>query len=317
MKNVVVIYKSDDWHKEIPIINKPTRESFENWHDRALGYGVAMYRASIKWYDLEKNIFRKAWAYRNGEWKKVKGPIKPDLIYDKIMSRRDYELYNWKMDVSKKVKIYNNPLFRVIVDNKLSQYLMFKDFMVKSYVAYDKKQLLSFTKKIKSKKMVLKPLYGSGGFGIFICNKTEAGKKRLTYPIFVQNFIETDGIPGISDKGDIADLRLVFVNHKLIYSLTRIAKKGSLFTNFHQGAEAVLINKKDIPKSAMKMTKKIQRKLKLFPEANYSLDYMYDKKGRPYLVEMNSTPGFDLLEIVGNDDVKKRYFEEFLGVLKL
>jgi glutathione synthase/RimK-type ligase-like ATP-grasp enzyme len=315
-KNIVVIYKSDDWYKELPMKSIETRKSFENWHERGLLYGVAMYRASIEWYDLEKNVFVKAWAFRDGKWQKVTGPIKPDLIYDKIMSKRDYELFNWKMAVLKNVKVYNDPLFRVIVDNKLSQYLMFNEQMVNSYVAYDKKDLLFCIKKIKSKKIVLKPLYGSGGFGIIICDKKEISRKKISYPVFLQEFIETDGIPGVSKKGDIADLRLVFVNHKLMYSLSRVAKKGSLFTNFHQGAEAILVNKKDIPRSVLEMTKIIHEKLMVFPAANYSLDYMFDKQERPYLVEMNSTPGFDLLEIVGDEIIKKRYFEEFIKVIE-
>jgi hypothetical protein len=31
---------------------------------------------------------------------------------------------------------------------------------------------------------------------------------------------------------------------------------------------------------------------------------------------MNSTPGFDLLEIVGDEIIKKRYFEEFIKVIE-
>lgn len=314
-KNIVVIYKGDDWNKKIPMKSGDTRKSFENWHERGLKYNIAMYRASLKWYNIEKNCFTKVWAYRNKEWIKIKKAIKPDLIFDKVMSKRDYELFEWKIKVSKNVKIYNSPIFRTLVDNKLSQYLFLKEFMAKSYLAENKKELLRALELIKSKKIVLKPLYGSGGFGIKICQAKDARNKRLDYPILVQEFIETIGIPNFSNKEEISDLRLVYVNHKLIYALSRIAKNGSYFTNFHQGAKAVLVKNKEIPHRVITTSKKIVNQLRIFPGANYSLDFIFSKSGKPYLIEMNTTPGFDLLEIVGDESIKKKYFEEFIKVI--
>ena len=275
-----------------------------------------MTRGSRKWYEKEKNIFKKAWAYRDKKWIKIKKPIKPDLIFDKIMGKRNYELLDFKVEVSKKTKFFNNPLFRVTVDNKLTQYLILSEYMPKSFLANDKKELKRAIEKVKSNKVVVKPFHGSGGFGIRIDNKKNILKYRFNYPVFVQEFIKSEkGIPGFSKKREVADLRMIYMNHKLIYSLSRIAKKGSLFTNFHQGAVAVLVPQKKIPKSVKKMARKIVRKLSVFPEANYSLDFIFTNTGKPLLVEMNTTPGFDLLHIVGDEKIKERNFKEFISVL--
>jgi glutathione synthase/RimK-type ligase-like ATP-grasp enzyme len=319
IKNIVVVYFGSDWKRKIPLPKAiPTRVSFEDWHERGLRNGVAMYRASINWYDAKKNIFKKSWAYRNKKWIKITTPVKPDLIFDKIMGKRDYQMFNFKMDLSKKTKIFNHPLFRTMTDNKLAQYLILGEFMPKSILAVDKEDLPKALKKIPSSKVVIKPLYGSGGFGIIIGDKNKIKKSKIEYPVFIQEFIRSEkGIPGFSKNDQVADLRMVFMNHKLIYALSRIAKKGSLFTNFHQGATAVLVPEKNIPASVKKMSREIiDKKLGIFSKANYSLDFIFTNSGEPILVEMNTTPGFDLLHIVGDEKIKDKNFKEFISVLK-
>lgn len=317
LKKIVVAYYGSDWRKKVPLDDAiPTRVSFEDWHERGLRYGIGMYRASIQWYDEKKNIFKKAWAYRNRHWIKINKPIKPDLIFDKLMGKRDYAMFDYKMRVSKKVKWFNSPLFRTVADNKLNQYLIFKEFMPKSFLATSRKELIESLKKISSKKVVIKPFYGSGGFGIIIKEKQKVLKAKIEYPVLVQEFVLSErGIPGFSKKTEISDLRMVFMNHKLIYALSRIAAGGSLFTNFHQGATAVLVPEVKIPKVAKETAKKIIDKLSLFPEANYSLDFLFDNAGKPLLMEMNTTPGFDLLHIVGDEKIKDKNFKEFISVL--
>jgi glutathione synthase/RimK-type ligase-like ATP-grasp enzyme len=189
--------------------------------------------------------------------------------------------------------------------------------MAESFLANNRRDFDNCLKKVSTKKVVVKPLYGSGGFGILIDNKEAFENKPLSYPVLLQNFISsTRGIPGFSKGKEIADLRMIFMNHKFIYALSRIAKKGSLFTNFHQGAKAILVPEKFIPKSIKKISQEIIEKLKVFPEANYSLDFMFTDKGFPVLVEMNTTPGFDLLHLVGTEKIKNKNFQEFIKVLE-
>ena len=218
--------------------------------------------------------------------------------------------------MAKKTKVFNHPLFRTMVNSKLSQYLMLGEFMPKSFLAINKGDLAKTLKKISTEKVVVKPLYGSGGFGIVIDKKSNTLKnKDIDYPAFIQEFIESKkGIPGFSKDKEIADLRMIFINHKFIYALSRKARKGSLFTNFHQGAKPVLVPKKFIPQSAFRTAKKIIKVLSIFPEAHYSLDFMFTNSGKPVLVEMNTTPGFDLLHLVATEKIKEHNLKEFIRI---
>jgi len=320
MKKVVTIYYGDDWGNEIPFPNNnPTRISFEDWNNRGLKNGIEMYRASIKWYDAEKNLFKKAWAYRDNEWKKITEPIQPDLIFDRVSGKHDYELFDMKMSAIAKTgaKFFNHPIFRIAMYNKFTQYLVLQEFMPKSFLATDKDEFKEVIDKIKTQKIVIKPLYGSGGAGIIIDEKENVKKDFLDYPVFVQEFVKSEkGIPGFSKKNEVSDLRIIYMNHKIVYALSRIAKEGSLFTNFHQGASAVFVPENKIPKSVKKMANEIVGRLSIFPKANYSLDFVFSNDEKPILIEMNTTPGFDLLHIVGDEETKEKNLKEFINILK-
>lgn len=317
MKNIFVIYSGDDWEEKVPLKDSPaTKISFEDWHERGLKKNIAFFRAEIRWYDAKNNLFKKAWAYRNKKWIKIAEPIKPDLIFDKLPGEEDYAMFNYKLKISRSVKIFNHPLFRTLYDNKLAQYQTLSEFMPLSFLATNKKEFLKTLDRISSEKVVIKPLYGSGGKGIIITTKLKTGKLNFAYPVIVQKFVTSqNGVPGFSKKREISDLRMVFINHKFIYALSRIAKKGSLFTNFHQGATAILVPQKLIPESAKELSKKIVKKLNLFLETNYSLDFIFTNSGKPLLLEVNTTPGIDLLYIVGTEKIKEKYFSEIIKIL--
>lgn len=316
-KKIVIIYYGDDWNKKIPLENSvPTRESFEDWYDRGRKKGIDFYRASIKWYDLSRSVFKKAWTYENKKWIKVRKPIKPDLIFDKVAGKHDYELLDLKLRIQKRINIFNNPLFKTLLNSKLNQYLIFGKFMPRSFVINSRNNLLKNLGKIRSKKAVAKPFFGSGGFGIIIAEKNKLKNSKLNYPFLLQEFVKSEkGIPGFSKKKEVADLRIVFMNHKPIYALSRIARKGSLFTNFHQGATPVPVSLKFIPQSVKKITEKVVRKLSIFPQAHYSIDFIFNNAGKPMLIEINTTPGFDLLHIVGTEAVKEKSLDEFMKAI--
>lgn len=316
-KTIVVIYSGDDWKEKQPSMSDDSRHAFEYWHTHGLGHGVAVYRACIKWYNEEKHHFTKTWCFRDGAWKKVKGPIVPDMVYDKVASKHDYALHELKLRMAKHTKMFNHPDFRILCGNKLSQYLLFSPFMPISFMVHTREELKKALSKIKVERAVLKPVYGSGGVGITIDTKEKIMKKKLIFPLLLQEFIDgSNGIPGNKKKA-LMDLRIVFVNHKPIYALSRTAKKNSFFTNFNQGAQTEIVPLRNIPSSVNAITKKIQHTLRVFPECQYCLDFIFTKKGKPVLMEMNTMPGLpglDLAHLPKNEQIKKA---SLLSILSL
>ncbi len=318
LKKVVTIYYGDDWNLEAPKVStKMTRKAFEDWHKIGIKNGVEFFRASIGWYDVKKNVFNKAWAFRNKKWIKINVPIRPDMIFDKTAGKYDYELYDVKQKAFNNVLVFNHPTFKTLLSSKLSQYLIFEEFMAKSFIAENTGEFANVCKKISSETVVVKPLYGSGGKGIVIGERREIDPDNFKYPILIQEFIENvNGVPGFSKKGTIADLRLVYINSKRIYAISRTAKNGSLFTNFHRGATAKLVPEHFIPESVDKIVRKIVQKLSIFSNAHYALDFIFNENDEPILIEINTTPGLDLLYVIGDRKLWKQNFDAFLDVLK-
>lgn len=317
MKNIIIMYAGDDWKKTVPISNDGTRLAIQDWMRRAEKAGVSLYRASMKWYDLEKNVFTKGWKFENETWKKIEDDIFADMVYDKVLSKYDYSLLQFKLEMSEKTLLFNSPLFRATFNNKLSQYVMFHEHMPFSQVANNIQELSSAVGKVSSKKVVIKPLYGSGGFGIFIGNKEDFKSNEYKYPVLVQEFIVSEkGVPEFSSGDEVADLRLVYQCGKFAYALSRIAQPGSLFTNLHQGATGKMVPENMIPTNVVQMAEKINEKIAVFSNAQYSLDFIFDNDGKPYFIEMNTTPGIDLVTFLGDEKTKQENFEAIIKLLK-
>ncbi len=312
MKHIVVLYNKDDWNEEFPILNTPTKRAFEEWHIKGEILGVHFYRAHIKWYNCATGTFDKAWMFRDNHWQKAPEPVTPDLILDKVAGKHNYRYFALKMKMAERTKMVNHPLFRTPMDNKFTQYLFLQEFMAPSFLVTTPQELTMALDTLIGEKAVLKPLHGSGGHGVLIENKAVLHEMPLTFPLLAQTFVVTTGIPPLSQPDEVVDLRLVYINHTFAYAISRIASQGSLFTNFHQGASAEIILPDALPPNVIDFAEQITQKLSAFPGASYSLDFMFDESSKPFLVEMNTAPGMDLLHAFGNEALRESYFQAFL-----
>jgi glutathione synthase/RimK-type ligase-like ATP-grasp enzyme len=290
MKKVMILFGESDWKKAKPFNNKDYQYSYEYFYDLCQKNGIQMYRASYEWYDYKKHLFKHAWIFegKGGLWKKVKN-VNPDLIYDKTKART--EVYFKKELIGKAYSFINKLEFAQLIDNKLTVSLLFKKWSKKNWVIENKNDLKKFLPKIKTSLAVLKPLIESGGKGIQILNKKDILKKsKIDRPYLLQEFIDSfGGVPGVSHK--MHDLRLVFVNNKLIYSYIREPRKGSFLANLAQGGSLIIVPKNKLPKSLSPIIQYANELFKTFEPRVYSIDFMFDEKKRPWIVELNSMPG--------------------------
>ncbi len=290
MKKVLILFGKSNWQKSRPFENKDYQYSYEYFYSLCKKNGIQMYRASYEWYDYKKNIFKYTWIYedKNAQWKRAFN-IKPDLIFDKTKAR--LEIYSKKELIGKNYRFINNLEFTQFIDNKFLISLLFEQWSKKSWLANTKDELCAILPNIKTSRVVLKPLMESGGKDVFILKKKDATKKISSNQIWlVQEFIDSSrGVPGFS-KG-LHDLRLVFVNEKIIYAYTREPAKGRLLANLAQGGSLSIVPFKKIPKSVLPIVSRANQIFETFVPRVYSIDFMFDEKKRPWVVELNSMPG--------------------------
>jgi len=289
-KKVMILFGKSDWKKSKPFSNKDYQYSYEYFYDLCQENGIRMYRASYQWYDYKKHIFKHAWVFegKGGKWKKVDN-IAPDLVYDKTKARM--EVYFKKELIEEHYPFINDLNFTRLIDDKLTTSLLFSKWSKKSWIIKNNCDLEIVLKNINSTKLVAKPLSDSGGKGIYIIEKNKANElPEIRSPYIVQDFIDSSkGVPGVNNR--MHDLRLVFVNDKLIYSYIREPQAGSYLANLAQGGSLTIVPKDKLPKSLAPILDHANEVLETFNPRIYSIDFMFDENEQPWIVELNSMPG--------------------------
>ncbi len=290
MKKVLILFGKSNWKKSQPFKNKDYQYSYEYFYSLCKKNEIQMYRASYQWYDYDENIFKYAWIFegKGGKWKKVYN-ISPDIIYDKTKARA--EVYYKKELISEKYNFINNLNFTRIIDDKFITSLFFEKWSKRSWIAESNSDLKNILPKITTNKVVIKPVSESGGKDIWITDKKNVLEKiKVSQSCIVQDFIDSsDGIPGVS-RG-MHDLRLVFINNEIIYAYIREPQKGSFLANLAQGGSLKIVPLKKLPKVLKPIIKHASDIFQTFRPKIYSIDFMFDKNGKPWVVELNSMPG--------------------------
>lgn len=289
MRKVLIIFGKSTWGSNSPFSNKSSQESYECFYSLAEQHDIQLYRASIQWYDYDKHIFKYAWTFKNTTgWEKVYN-ITPDLIYDK--TRAEMETYYKKELIAKHYRFINSLRFTQMLDDKLITSMIFHKWSKKSWIVNNPEKLKKVLPKIRSRRIVIKPISESGGKDIKIFTKEEALEKIIfSNDYIIQEFIDSSsGVPGVSES--MHDLRIVFVNDKISYAYIREPAEGNYLANLSQGGSLSIVPTKNIPPSLQPIIRCANSVFETFNPRIYSIDVMFDKNERPWIVELNSMPG--------------------------
>jgi glutathione synthase/RimK-type ligase-like ATP-grasp enzyme len=289
MKKILILFGKSDWENIRPFSNKEYQLSYECLYSLAKQNGIQLYRASYQWYNYDKHLFEYAWTFKAGKGWERAYDIKPDLIYDK--TRAGMEVYFKKELIAKHYRFVNSLRFTRIIDDKLITSLIFHKWSKKSWIINSPEKLRRILPRIRSKKIVVKPISESGGQNVHILDKhTSLEKITFGNDYIVQEFIDSSrGVPGASDC--MHDLRLIFINDKLIYSYIREPEEGNYLANLSQGGSLSIFPKDRIPSSLHPIIRCANKVFETFTPRIYSIDFMFDENERPWIVELNSMPG--------------------------
>ncbi|MBW2992960.1 hypothetical protein KY317_00105 [Candidatus Woesearchaeota archaeon] len=247
--------------------------------------------------NFSKGRLKKAYVF-DRTWKIVKNQ-KIDLVLDRMRSSR--KTHRQKKKISKKIKIINDIKFSRICWDKLKTYKLFPEFVPKTA-----KKL----SRLKSKKIILKKRFGIMGKDIGLTYRKRA--KKLKKGMIAQEFIDTSsGIPKLRIKR-VHDLRVILINGKIDHFYARIAKKGSLTSNCTKGGRKKFIKK--LPSELIEIIKKIDSKFSKYKPRIYAVDFVYDKNQKPWVVELESVPGFAYYQ--GKERMRNKFLRNIISILK-
>lgn len=313
MKTIVMLYESPDWGDKVPFDSsiyggKILRKGYESFARTAIKKNLLFARACYKWY-VGSGIFSKAWVF-DSKWKRVKN-LKVDIVFDKTPS--DKKFLAIKKRLKKDIRIFNDPFIDILCSDKMLTAKKYPRLMPKSIIVNNKKEWEKEIKNIKTEKVVLKPVRGSSAKDVKVTKKNRLPKKILKNTI-IQEFVDgKKGIPGLT-KG-VSDLRLIVCDGKIISALTRNVKKGFI-TNISHGAKVAFLTNKKIPKKVKEMLKEIDSKLHKYKSRLYTADFIFDGDGKPWLIELNSKPGFFYFLSNERPDLALKFEDAVLNSIK-
>jgi len=253
---------------------------------KGLNFFVARYNA------YQNGIIKQAWVF-DKKWKKA-ADVKPDIIYSRF-NRAIYSNYfknkkleNLKYKMDEQVGLFNSPELEEFCWDKCMVSELFPKFTPKTFLVNTLKGLKIVLPEIKSEKIVLKPRYGTLGEDVIVTTKNKLPKK-INKNTVVQEFIDgSNGIKGLV-KG-YHDMRVITINGEIDHCHIRLPKKGLLTANMALGGRKVFVSRSKIPPKAIAVVKKVDKTLSRYYPRLFSVDFIFDKNQRPYIIECNGSP---------------------------
>jgi len=228
---------------------------------------------------MGEGIFSKSWKYKNNELIE-NGQVKVDVVYDKG---------NFITD--KKVPVLNNEKVNKVCTDKWLTYQSFLKYCPTTLLASNEKEFLLALNKIASSPKVIKPIDGEEGKNVFIGDNKYLISRPKTYPILVQEFIDSSGgIPGIVEG--IHDFRIAIMNGEIVYSFIRTPPTDSFLANVAQGGKQINVDVEKIPSSALALSADVDAKMSKYGDRFYGIDMALSSTGWK-IIELNSQLGLD------------------------
>lgn len=228
-----------------------------------------------------KNVFQGVWIFQDGSFQRREGKMYVDLIYNKGYFKADDGAH-----------VLNDPKLDDLCTDKWKTYQLIPNLSPMTVIAHDAEGLDTALHNIPSDLTVVKPLDGEEGEGVEIAPKAEIRAKDHSYPLLVQEFLDTSaGIPDI--VGGTHDFRLTSINGEIIVCFVRTPPPKSLIANVALGGAKKEIPIAKIPNEALSLFRKVEEKLTAFPVRIYATDMGRTVNGEWKIIELNSKPGLN------------------------
>ena len=193
--------------------------------------------------------------------------------------------------VSRKTLIVNNPFWVRNFPEKLLV-LEFPDLIPDTVISRDLEEIKEFKRKFKD--IIIKPLYGNGGAGIFRLKEDDKNLTSLhelfssvsSEPLIAQAFL-----PDVKN----GDKRIILVDGDPVGAINRVPKAGEIRSNMHVGGKAKAAN---LSKRDKEICSAIGPTLKNKGQVFVGIDVIGE-----YLTEINVTSPTGIQELERFDNV--------------
>lgn len=267
---------------------------------------------------------RSYWQFKHKHWSRVNSPCYSTLIFDKFSpTKKKGKQLRRLLFSSPQVKPFNDPnLFNLFFDKqktyqKLSKHSIPTIPLVGDDIKSIKNACARLTKLTNLHKtsadfstdIVMKDRFGAGGRRIYKFKKNQSKDmqkiihKNTNISYIIQPFVKFDKGFTFHNQSAPTDIRLIYLNGKIIQSYIRVAKPDEFRCNEHQGGLLTYLSLDKIPLSLVVKSNLIAKILNK-NHSLFTLDFIISNNGNAYLLEGNTSPGLDW-----NASIKKNIIE--------
>ena len=207
--------------------------------------------------------------------------------------------------ISSKTLIINNPFY---VRNSPEKIFVteFSEFMPETLITRDLNEIFKFKK--KNKNVIMKPLYGNGGEGVFLIKENDSNFNVIVEN-FLKNFDEQIIIQKFIPEVKKGDKRIILIDGKIAGAINRIPAKNENRSNMHVGGKPT---KTSLTKNDLLICEKISPYLKSKGLFFVGIDIIGN-----YITEINVTSPTGIREInrLNKTNIEKQFWDEILKVV--
>ncbi len=297
-----------EWDRENPWGGKRSQD-FAYYTEEGRKHELEIYIAKYNWY--EDGSLTKAFHWNGEEWEKVHD-VKLDLVYDKF--KYDHDTKELKKQIGEKLPVLNDLELEEICKDKLRTYELFPDYVGETRTATQQNAEEMFE---ENEKLVFKPRYGFAGHGVEILESLgEFEEPEDTENFVLQEFIDTDGVEEWGVEGP-HDLRTIVIDGEIQDgNYVRVPDEG-LISNISRGGHQKYVSRDELPESIIEIIEEMKSSFEKYQPAIFSVDFMFDTEGQPWIVELNSKPGTYFNHVEKDEELEKKKIKNILKTLKL
>jgi len=309
MKNIGILFgdKTLRWDK-FPFARKITNQAFELFSKIGKNKEARFLISDFK--HLKGKTLEKAWVFEDF-WQLAENR-EIELIFDRSPTTNKND--EKKEEIGRRIRIINNPGFNKLCWDKVQTYDYLSELVPRTFAVNNIKELKEVLPMIGTETVVLKPRYGIMGKDIKFIKKNKIKQEDVRKNYVAQEFIDSSaGIKELDIEG-VHDLRVIIINGKIDHSYVRIAEPGSLFANCAKGGKKVFLKEEQIPEKVLEIVREVDSRFGKYLPRIYAIDFVYDKKGKIWVSELESVPGFAYYDEA--EEIRSNFLNNIVDVLK-
>lgn len=262
-----------------PFVGKVRGHAAAFWHliriGRAAGLSFVVARRT-DWL-VPRLVLRRGYTHDNRRWQIVK-----NIHFDAMLPRADLHVR-----LAPPLVYWNAPEVWKVCADKWLTYQRFRSVSPRTWLVNNGSAVRRIRRAHPGQAFVLKPRFGRQSRGVRLLRPRRSAPRFFSEPMLLQEVISgraLGGWPGI------VDIRCFVQNGRLDLVVLKRGPDENPLLDFHRGAKLIRTTVAMFPARGHAFIREIDRAFQRIRPRHYGIDFRFDHRGKPALIELNHLP---------------------------